>query len=188
MPEAPPAPRVAVVCCSLNPESRSTGMAERLRDPLAAAGAEVDWIDLRDHDLPLCDGGAAYGHPAVGPLADRLAGADAVVLALPVYNYDANAAAKNLIELTGKAAWTEKVVGFVCSAGGRGSYMSVVSLANSLMLDFRCIIVPRFVYADDGDFAGRTLSEAVAPRLDELAGQVVRFARALSPDPQPVTG
>jgi NAD(P)H-dependent FMN reductase len=70
--------------------------------------------------------------------------ARAVIIATGIYNYDANAAVKNLVELTGDA-WENKVVGFLCAAGGMSSYMSIMSLANSLMLDFRSIIVPRFV-------------------------------------------
>jgi len=31
--------------------------------------------------------------------------------------------------------------------------MSIMGLANSLMLDFRCLIIPRFVYAKGEDFA-----------------------------------
>ena len=70
--------------------------------------------------------------------------------------------------MTGRA-WTGKVVGFLCAAGGRGSYMSVMSLANSLMLDFRCLIVPRFVYATGEDFNDDgTPNETIARRTDEL--------------------
>ncbi|MDP6500219.1 MAG: hypothetical protein QF847_03295 [Candidatus Marinimicrobia bacterium] len=61
-----------------------------------------------------------------------------------MYNYDVNAAAKNLLELTG-SGWNEKTVGFICNAGGDKSYMSVMSFANSLMLDHRCKIIPCFV-------------------------------------------
>ncbi len=172
--------QIAVICCSLNPESRSTGMAESLREPLTRAGVRVDWIDLRDHDLPLCDGATVYGHPEVQALADRLKAADAAIFALPIYNYDGNAAAKNLIELTGKPVWLQKTVGFLCSAGGRGSFMSIMSMANSLMLDFRCVIVPRFVYADDSDFGGDGLSDLIETRIVELAHETVRMATALS--------
>lgn len=138
-------------------------------------------IDLRDLDLPLCDGAAAYGRPGVAELSAEVAAADAIVLGMPVYNYYANAAAKNAIELTGRA-WTGKIVGFVCTAGGQGSYMSVMSLANSLMLDFRCLIVPRFVYAA-GDAVGDDgmVQPATGERVTELADEVVRIARALTP-------
>ncbi|MEO1235949.1 MAG: NAD(P)H-dependent oxidoreductase [Planctomycetota bacterium] len=172
--------QIAVVCCSLNPDSRSATLAEALRAPLADAGAEVDWIDLRDHDLPLCDGTTVYGRPEVRAMSKRLADADAVILATPIYNYDANAAAKNLVELTGKAAWLNKTVGFVCSAGSPVSYMSLMPLAASLMLDFRCLVVPRFVYADDRHFTADGLDPVITQRLDELAHQTARLAAALS--------
>jgi hypothetical protein len=47
--------------------------------------------------------------------------------------------------------------------------MSVMSFANSLMLDFRCWIVPRFVYATGGDFEGDTIkSPEINNRLDQM--------------------
>ena len=97
-----------------------------------------------------------------------------------MYNYDLNAAAKNLVELTGKA-WEDKPVGFLCWAGGRASYMSPMGLANNLMLDFRSLIIPRYVYAAKGDFIeGGEPSEVVRARIDELAGAAVELARALA--------
>ena len=68
---------------------------------------------------------------------------DAIVVAVPIYVYDTNAAIKNFVDLSGRA-WTDKPVGFLCAAGGPSSYMAILGLANSLMLDFRCLIVPRF--------------------------------------------
>ncbi|MEM9418030.1 MAG: NAD(P)H-dependent oxidoreductase [Planctomycetota bacterium] len=172
--------RIAVICCSLNPESRSAAMAESLRQPLEQAGVEADWIDLRDHPLPICDGSTAYAMPEVQAIGERVKAADGIILALPIYNYDGNAAAKNLIELTGKPAWLNKTVSFVCSAGGRGSFMSIMPMANSLMLDFRCVIVPRFVYADDSDFPHGAMSPIIEQRISELAEETVRMTAALS--------
>jgi FMN reductase len=92
-----------------------------------------------------------------------------VIIATPIYNFDASAALKNLIELTGDS-WENKVVGFLCAAGGSASYMSIMSFANSLMLDFRCLIIPRIVYATSQDFTdGRFSSEVVRERIRELA-------------------
>ncbi|MEY2550767.1 MAG: hypothetical protein QOG12_911, partial [Verrucomicrobiota bacterium] len=89
------------------------------------------------------------------------------------------AAAKNLVELTG-SAWEEKVVGFLCAAGGMSSYMSVMAFANSLMLDFRSVIIPRFVYATGRAFEGDDLKDPqVGERIEELAGELVRFTKAL---------
>ena len=69
---------------------------------------------------------------------------------------------KNMIELTG-SAWEDKIVGFLCAAGGHTSYMSVMSYANSLMLDFRCVIIPRFAFATSDAFDGERITDKKSP-------------------------
>jgi len=171
--------RIALVSGSLNPESLSRRMAQHAEKSLRTLGANVDFIDLQEIPLPMCDGDSAYSHPEVGKMRSRIEVAEGILIAAPVYNFYLNAAVKNLIELTG-SAWEDKVVGFLNAAGGYSSYMSVMSIANSLMLDFRCVIVPRFVYAVGSAFRDGALSDGkIAERIDELANELVRFARKL---------
>ena len=68
--------------------------------------------------------------------------------------YEHAIALANLVELTGRL-WENKVVGFLCSAGGPGSYMSIMGLANSLMLDY----APDFakLHRWGSDFFGRPI-------------------------------
>ena len=140
---------------------------------------EVELLDLAEAGLPICDGGSVYGEESVQKVAAAVEAADGILLASPIYNYDLNASAKNLIELTGKA-WTEKVVGFLCAAGGQGSYMAVMGLANSLMLDFRTTMIPRFVYASGDAFQGDEISdEDLGGRIEGLAAELIRFTTAL---------
>lgn len=168
-----------VISCSLNPESNSRLLCHAAFDKLKQHGS-AELIDLRDHQLPVCDGGEAYGHPDVTPLSQRIAKAKCVLLGTPIYNYDVNAAAKNLVELTGNS-WTDKIVGFLCAAGGRSSYMSVMSFANSLMLDFRCLIIPRYVYADQGMFGDNTIGDVdVLKRIDELVITASKLTKAIN--------
>ena len=170
---------VLVLSCSLNPASRSHALAVAAGEALAAIGAAHELLDLREWDLPICDGKACYDHPSIGPVTERVAAAAAVLIASPVYNYDLNAAAKNFVELTGRA-WGEKPVGFLCAAGGHRSYMSPIGLANSLMFDFRCHIVPRYVYATKDDFtAPGAPSPELAGRIRQLAQTTVDLAAAL---------
>src|ERR1700694_145423 len=96
--------------------------------------------------------------PGSKKLSAAIEAADGILIAAPVYNYDVAAAAKNMIELTG-SSWEEKVVGFLCAAGGNSSYMAVMAYANSLMLDFRTVIIPRFVYATGNAFDGDKISD-----------------------------
>jgi FMN reductase len=57
--------------------------------------------------------------------------------------------------------------------------MSPIGLANNLMLDFRCWIIPRFVYATKADFAGDQVSEVIRARVEQLAATAVAIGRAL---------
>ena len=178
MPAAEP-PTVLVVSCSLSAASRSRVLAASAAEALGRLGVTAGLVDLQEWDLPLCDGGDCYDHPSVAPLKRRIEAADAVLVASPVYNYDVNAAAKNLVELTG-SAWRDKPVGFLCAAGGRSSYMAPAGLAVSLMLDFRSLIIPRFVYAvkEDFDESGGAAGPLLE-RVEQLAAAAVDLARAL---------
>lgn len=172
--------KIAIVSSSLNPGSRSRLMAREAETRLSARKmVEVDFIDLREVELPLCDGGAAYGDPFSVELNKRFEEADAYVLASPIYNYDVNAALKNAIELAGRKM-ENKLVGFLCAAGGSMSYMSVMPLANSLMLDFRTIVLPRFVYTTPDDWRGDDMSPGVSDRISQFCDALVSIGGKLS--------
>ena len=172
--------KILILSTSLNPRSKSHTMALRARDHLEAAGADTVVVELGEHDLPLCGAAGSFDDPRAAQLAERVREADGILIASPVYNYDVNAACKNAIELTG-GGWENKAVGFMLAAGGQASYMSVMSLANSLMLDFRCVIVPRFVYATGEAFRdGALVDPKIDERLGRLARDVMRLAQAWS--------
>lgn len=176
--------KILIISCSLHPQSRSHLLANHFMANVQALDADAELIDLRELDIPFCDAVSSSNAPDVRRVADAIREASAVILAAPIYNFDVNAAAKNLLENTSRV-WTEKLVGFICVAGGRSSYMSVMGLANDLMLDFRSLIIPRFVYAASNDFTGdrgddmALASDAVRERLAELASTTVRLADAL---------
>lgn len=155
---------------------RAGSLSRQLGVALAhALGTAAEHVDLREFPLPLCDGEEAYGDPNVAKLSAKISAARVVLVSTPVYNYAANAAVKNLVELTG-SAWEDKIVGFACAAGGQASYMSIMGLANSLMLDFRCIMIPRFVYATGADFTSSGTPDAeLSRRLDQLADTAKRL-------------
>ena len=166
------AAHVLIVATSLSGKSRSQRLARLAEGKLRAAGVAHTVLDLRQHPLPFAGGAAGWSDPAVGVARGFTVAATHILFAVPVYNYDVNAVAKNYIELMGKDALGGKTVGFLISAGGGGSYMSVLGFANSLMLDFRCWIVPRFLYVAT-DWEGESLPEELDGRLDELLKALV---------------
>jgi FMN reductase len=146
---------------------------------MQAGGHDARWLDAADLQLPLCDGDSAWGHESARRLKEAVEAADGIVIALGVYNFGPSAVAKTLVELGG-GGWRDKVVGFACSAGGPRSYMAVMGLASSLMLDFRCLIVPRFVFAVGSAFDGDDLMDAdVSVRVNELVDELVRITEAV---------
>ena len=169
-----------VLSTSLNDSSRSRILARYAADQLQSKAMQCEWVDLAELPLPACDGGPCYQDPNVQHINSLVQSAKGILIAAPVYNYNLSSTAKNLIELTGKS-WTDKIVGFLCAAGGQSSYMGVMGLANSMMLDFRTVILPRFVYATGESFSGNEIAETdVEVRVVELVDQLIHFSTALS--------
>ncbi|MGY5803985.1 NADPH-dependent FMN reductase [Rhizobium sp. LEGMi12c] len=165
--------KITILSCSMDPESRSRRMARKAESLLRERGAEVEFIDLQDIEMPVFDNLSCYEHPSYDRLYRAIRDADGVLLAVPIYNWSVGSAAKSLIELTGatgaggrKSAWFDQIVTFVCSGGLPHSYMAYGSLAMSLMLDFKCVINPYVVYATERDWIDdAVLSDTLAARL-----------------------
>src|SRR5215813_13997765 len=166
-------PKHLVISTSGNPDSNSRRMGRAAFAHMQKKEVDCDWIDIREMELPLCDADQCYGMPGSKKLCAAIEAANGILIAAPVYNYDVAAATKNMIELTGKA-WQDKIVGFLCAAGGMVSYMSVMAYANSLMLDFRCVIIPRFVFATGEAFDGDKINDnKIVQRIEGLADELV---------------
>ena len=142
----------------------------------------VEFFDLQDNPLPMCDGDKCYDLPEVLEFREKVKNADGIIMATPVYNFNVSSGAKNIVELGGRMLY-DKIFGFMCAAGGRNGYMSVMSLANSLMLDFRCYIIPKFVYATKHDFDdGKISNSDIKERIEELGTELIKVSEALGKD------
>ena len=165
-----------VISTSLREGSRSKVMAKALSDTIS----DVEFFDLQTNPLPMCDGDKCYDLPEVIDFREKVKNARGIIMAIPIYNYNVSSGAKNIIELGGKKLY-DKVFGFICAAGGKSSYMSIMSFANSLMIDYRCFIIPKFVYALKSDFDGDEITSSdIKERISELGKDLIRISEALS--------
>ena len=165
-----------IISTSLRPGSRSRIMAKYLENSLD----NVEFFDLQDSPLPMCDGDKCYDLPDVLEFREKIKNAEGIIIATPIYNFNVSSGTKNVVELGGRMLY-DKIFGFMCAAGGRNGYMSVMSLANSLMLDFRCYIIPKFVYATKKDFDDNKISNSdIKERIEELGAELVRVSKALN--------
>jgi FMN reductase len=182
MTSSTPELHAVVVSTALKSGSKTRTAADTIAARLATEGLSVDLVDLADEPLPACDGFTCYQDERVHVMTRRVRAADLIALCFPVYNYQPNAAAKNFIELTNDA-WKDKVVTFVANAGGDRSFLAPLPLANSLMVDHRCVIVPQFLYLPPAAFdtAGKVALDGLTAELfDQQIAAAIRLARAWS--------
>ena len=169
-----------IISASLNPKSKSRKLAHFAKDAFNGKNKNVDFLDLRDIDLPFCDGTDCYNHKNSKIVNEKIKAADFILICSPIYNYDLNAAIKNVLELS-CSSWENKKVGFICAAGGYSSYMSPMSFMNSLMLDYRCLIIPRYVYATGKDFdENLNICNEIKDRISDLVYESINITSKLA--------
>jgi len=174
-----------VFSCSLDPASVSRRLAEHTADAISSQGHRSAVVDLADVSLPPFDNDRVFDSDEFSAVHRVIDEADGVVLAFPIYNWAPSSTVKSLIEATGatgagrRAAWFDKVVTFVCAAGLPHSTMATGPLAQSLMLDFKCIVNPYTAYFSERDWDGDQLRPDRADRLDKTVSVHVELAQLL---------
>ena len=158
--------------------SRSDLLGEILFEKAQKAGFKVEKISLKAFDLPLCDGhgGAAYDHPHVKIIHDKIKQAKVILVTLPIHNYSVAASTKNLFELTTHPhkdilkgdAWRGKIVGVAAAAGSSKSLLAPLSFINTLILEQQCFIIPHYALATGDDFKDKDPIKELNDRLDKV--------------------
>ena len=182
--------KILVISSSLDAESRSEQLAKLCVDALVGNGVDATLLRLKDHPLTGFDNHTnAARHPAVEALRAAVSEADGLVLASPVYNWDCCSELKKFIEHLGSTdaarglhgVFYDKVVTFVNAAGLPHSYMAFTSLANSLMLDFKCIISPYNLYVHNRHWQDDQLVPEASARLKKsmaVMGELTSLLKA----------
>lgn len=113
-----PHPRIAVILTSTRRDRFADRPAEWVADRLRSVGADVDVIDLREHELPAFDSPAPlytpreYPSAAIADFGRRIDAADAYVVLTGEYNHGYPGIFKNAIDHL-YVEWDRKPVAFV---------------------------------------------------------------------------
>jgi NAD(P)H-dependent FMN reductase len=180
------APLVAAVSGSRREGSHTQTALRHARDAAAAAGAETDFIDLGDVDLPLYHPDAddeEQGEAAA--LKARVRAADGVILGSPVYHGSYSSTFKNFHDFCSFDEFEDTVVGLLAVAGG-GTYSSTLDHMRVTVRGVHGLVIPHQVgirgaydaFDDDGEFTDADLAE----RVQELGREVTAHARVLPPE------
>lgn len=168
---------------SLRPNSYSQLALGLVCDRLRFLGAEVEQLDLRQMNLPLCHGGKDYpDHPDVERLRQAFLEADGFVLVTPEYHGSVSGVLKNALDLMSFDQLDGKVAGAVSILGGQSN--------NNALNDLRTIlrwvhtwVVPEQVAIGQAwqafDDQGKIVDERLSQRLDGLAQSLYDNTRKL---------
>ncbi len=181
-------PRIVGLGGSLRVPSSSLRALRLALDASAAAGADVELLDVRALDLPLFGTQAAQVPAGAARLAEEVGGADGVIWSSPLYHGTVSAAFKNALDWLQLLAdhdppfLTDKPVGLIATAAGVQG-LQAVNTMEFVVRALRGWAVPFVVpvarahqaFADDGT----ARDPGVADQLRRLGQEVVRAAELL---------
>ncbi|MBD2326990.1 NADPH-dependent FMN reductase [Alkalinema sp. FACHB-956] len=162
---------------SLRPDSHSYQALMQAVDRVRAFGIEVTVLDLREMNLPFCNGGKTYpDYPDVTTLRDTVKAADGLILATPEYHGSVSGVMKNALDLLSFEELSGKVTGLISVLGGQSNSNAL----NDLRLIMRWVhawVIPEQVAIGQAWQAftpeGQLVDAALNQRFDQFVQSLV---------------
>jgi NAD(P)H-dependent FMN reductase len=151
---------------------------------------EIDFVDLRELDLPFFDepispfsmksAGLDYTNPKGKIWAERVEKANAVILVTPEYNHAPPAVLKNALDWVGPE-WIDKPVGMISYGGISGGIRAVeqlrtITIELGLFDVANALHFPHFKHAFNED--GEPVDEAYGSKLTKMLDEIERIHNA----------
>jgi NAD(P)H-dependent FMN reductase len=190
-------PRIVVMAGSSRREALSRKVAAACVAPLAAAGADVDLVELADHPAPLYNGDLEVesGLPeGIVSLQQRLAAADGLLVVNPEYNGSITPLLKNALDWcsrpnpadrarSGGAVYAGRAAAVVGTSPGALGGMRVLFHVRDILGYLGMQVIPQQLAIGKAGEAvgddGRLRDPAQREALDKLAQALVDTARRL---------
>jgi len=168
---------------SLRPDSSSYQVLAVAIGRVQALGASTEILDLREMELPFCDGGEDYpGYPDVIRLRETVQEADGLILATPEYHGSVSGVLKNALDLMSFDQLSGKVTGLISVLGGQSNSNAL----NDLRVIMRWVhgwVIPEQIAIGQSWKAfgedGKLLDEKLSQRFDQFAVSLVESTRKL---------
>jgi FMN reductase len=141
---------------------------------------ETEIIQLRDMNLPFCDGGSSYNnYPDVERFRQKVKQSNAILLVAPEYHGSVSGALKNALDLLEIEHVKGKVVGLIAICGG----VSNTGALNTLRIICRWLhafVIPEQIVIAEADTAfdieGKLRDGQLDAKLKEMIDHLVLFA------------
>ncbi len=168
---------------SLRADSYSQQALQVAADRVQALGVEVEILELREMNLPFCNGGDAYPeYPDVARLKESVKQADGLILSTPEYHGSISGVLKNALDLMGFEELSGKVSGLISVLGGQSNSNAL----NDLRVIMRWVhgwVIPEQIAIGQAWKAfgkdGKLLDEVLSKRFDQFAQSLVDSTQKL---------
>lgn len=175
--------KIVGITGSLRDSSYTFQALEAATQRVEALGAEVEVLDLREMNLPFCDGGDDYpDYPDVEKLRNAVKAADGLILATPEYHGSVSGVIKNALDLMSFEHLSNKVTGLISVLGGQSNSNAL----NDLRIIIRWVhgwVIPEQVAVGQAwkafDDEGKLLDEKLSQRFDKFAQSLVENTHRL---------
>ena len=175
--------KIVGITGSLRDSSYTFQALEAATTRVEALGAEVEILDLRQMNLPFCDGGDDYpDYPDVEKLRNTVKAADGLILATPEYHGGVSGVIKNALDLMSFEHLSDKVTGLISVLGGQSNSNAL----NDLRIIIRWVhgwVIPEQIAVGQAWKAfneeGKVLDSKLSERFDQFAQSLVENTRKL---------
>jgi NAD(P)H-dependent FMN reductase len=172
---------VFAVCGSQRDGSYTHRALQRALTAAEVRGAETDFVDLSNLDLPLFDPDRTDAGDA-DSLRRRIRRADAVLLGTPMYHGSYSSPLKTALDYCGFDEFEETTVGLLAVSGG-GFPTPALEHLRSVARELDAWVLPTQIAIPDSHSAfedGELTDEGLLERIDALGGQLVDYANVES--------
>lgn len=128
--------KITFISTSLSKDSKSAQLINHAIGLIDTNFFEISHIDLRDIEVPFCDGRDLSDYPKhISELYSQIGKTDYLVFGFPIYCYSISGVFKNFLDIFTKAM-KDKKYGVCCSLGSNRSFLAIADLQK--ILTFQC--------------------------------------------------
>jgi len=173
---------IAGMCGSLRDGSYSRRALQLALDGAAELGAKTYIVDLRNYDLPFCDGNnkGMENKPDVKRMRTKIKEADGILLSTPEYHGSFSGVLKNALDLMGFDEFEGKMMGLLSVSGGALGGLNGLSSLRAIGRTLHAWVVPDEVSIprayQEFDNEGNIKNSKLKEKIMEVGRQVARFA------------
>ena len=173
---------ITLILGSIRPGRESVKPARYFATKLTSAGHTVDFIDLKELDIPLFNNMPEKGElPAVKRMLDSVNASDAIALVFPEYNHDVSSTMRNALSFLRKREFMHKPVGLVSVSNGQYGGVRALYAAKASFPTLGAMVMPTVVAVDTVATSFPDETTCTNPKIDGMLDTLVKELAAYAP-------